>query len=123
MLLPSQVTGVVVGCVDVVVGVVVVTLLHLTRNEHASIQLNRFHNIIGTVNRVQNLPIVAPEDAVRAAYKRHRARVVPLTAREHQGETHPLRGGSVACGGRLTPQTIVRSVGDHTAVASDRCGR
>ena len=79
-------------------------------------------NIIGTINSVTNLLIIAPKDAVPAACKRHCARVVPFTTREHQGETHPLCGGLVACGATLKPQIIVRSVGDDTAVASDRCG-
>ena len=80
-------------------------------------------NIIGTINSVTNLPIIAPKDAVPAACKRHCARVVPLTTREHQGETHPLCGALVACGATLTQHGIVRSVGDATAIASDRCGR
>ena len=59
-------------------------------------------NIIGTINSVTNLPIIAPKDAVPATRKRHCARVVPLATREHQGATHPLRGGPVACGATLT---------------------
>ena len=78
---------------------------------------------ISNINSVTNLPIIASKDAVRAACKRHCARVVPLTTREHQGETHPLCGGLVACGATLTQHSIVRSVGDDAAVAIDRCGR